>query len=221
MYLFVFDDWEAHGLLEFDRYIIQYLAGVFYFYVATFVSRCEILIKQKKCRFNPAAVLLLVLIIFFPFGEFNRYLIPGHYQEYYESEWKSYSDKAAVEWENAEKLFSKIEWTPSEDNKVGLIANAWSDELQFLLYKMVPQPAFFVFNSPAIEQDKLRSFIESQLQNRNITYVYIMTNSKESHEDVWDSETSQLTDTGLPLEEGHIYESIKETSDDWKLKELY
>ena len=41
MYLFVFDDWEAYGLLEFDRYINQYLAGILYVYLYDYVGDFE------------------------------------------------------------------------------------------------------------------------------------------------------------------------------------
>ena len=37
MYLFIFDEWEAHGLMEFDRYITQYLGGAFMLYMCILI----------------------------------------------------------------------------------------------------------------------------------------------------------------------------------------
>lgn len=219
MYLFVFDDWEAHGLLEFDRYITQYLGGAFYFCTCIFLSRSDLL-DFKKIRISPVLPLLVVMLIFFPYRGAYQYLIPNNYTEYYNSKWKPFSDRAKEEWDSASVLFDKLNWTPDENKQIGVIADAWSDELQFMLYDMVPFPATFVFNSPAIEQGNIKNFILSQVEERNIRYVYIMSNSKQSHIDEWDDSTSELTDKHVPLEEGHIYETFV-NDNQYKFRLLY
>lgn len=217
MYLFVFDDWEALGLLEFDRYITQYLAGIFYFYASTIVIRSDALLEKKILKFSPALVLLVVALGLFPYQNFSTYLIPTNYKAYYEENWKPFSDRATNEWNAAKKHFEKINWYPSEDTKVAILADAWTDELQFLLFDMVPQPISFVVNSPAIEEGNLVDFMKNQCKRRNISYIYVMTNAKESHSDEWDPETPGITDNHMPLEEGKLYEVIDNESSPWTL----
>lgn len=212
LYLAVFDEWEAHGLLEFDRYIIQYLGGMFFFYVWRMMKEYGRMKKIIPIAFAVVAVAL------FPYPTFVQYMVPSNYEKLYTSEFKGFSDNALAEWDEVKESFEKLEWSPSEDMRVGFIANAWSDELEFLVYDMVPQPVSFVFNTPAIAQGALESFIRHQLYDKNIHYVYIMKNASESHADEWDEQTSLLTDNGEPLVPGRIYVSPEKNDENWKLR---
>ena len=218
LYLAVFDEWEAHGLLEYDRYIIQYLGGVFIYYAWRMLRESSR--KSRAARNLLPAGFVLLAVALFPYKSFVQYMIPANYSQYYVSQFKEFSDNAMAEWNEAKDSFEHLNWVPDEDLRVGFIADAWSDELEFLIYDMVPQPISFVFNTPAIEQGQLESFIRNQLFEKNIHYVYVMKNASASHADEWDESTRLLTADGEPLVPGCLYVSEEKNDNNWKLKRI-
>lgn len=214
MYLFVFDDWEAKGLLEYDRYICQYLAGVFYFYVSKLWSTGEKIVEKYSWRINPSWGFVVLFIILLPYPSINNYLIPNHFDTYFAENWKDFADTAKIEWEASG--IKELQLPADENHKLMLVANAWTDELQYFTYYAVPQPIAFVANVPAIENGKLRSFIETQMERQNLSYAYVLYNAETSYQGDYMTESRELVADGEILKGGEIYISQKVSP--WRLK---
>lgn len=216
MYLFVFDEWEAMGLLEYDRYIGQYLAGVFLFYICNLWDTCEQVKKKRNWSISPAWCFVIILLMLLPYPSINTYLLPGRFDAYFEEKCQGFVDSAKTEWETSG--IKDLDIPTDEEHKVMLVANAWMDELQYFTYCAVPQPFAFVANVPAIENGKLADFISTQAERRNISYAYVMYNAETSYQGDYMLESRELVTDGEILKGGEIYTLRKE--EPWKL-ELY
>lgn len=216
MYLFVFDDWEALGLLEFDRYICQYLAGVLYFYSYSLWESCSLFINKKQLKVNLAIPFCILFIVFLPYPAIKQYLFPDNYNRYYEANWKPFRDTALSELERSGLKDLQIPY--DNDHRLMLIGSAWQDEAQYFTYEMVPQPVVIIANVPAMEEGSLQSFINYISDDRNVRYVYVMEGAEQLYTGDFKAESATLTMDQTPLKEGNIY--IREDSDNGKLYKL-
>ncbi len=205
MYLFVFYDWEAHGLLEYDRYICQYLSGVFYYYLYIMLSRS----MQWEGRKRYAVTgMLLLLIILLPYRSFFRYMIPSNYQINKDREYGESMKKAEEEWEQSG--ISGLQLIQNGEQNLTLVADAWDPALQFFCYDAVPQPMAGVINVPAVEEGTLGGFIAARMNDYGTEYVYVMKNAEESiYKGDFKEDTKSLTRDGSGLEGGKIYRAIR------------
>ncbi|MBO4904676.1 MAG: hypothetical protein J5367_05595 [Lachnospiraceae bacterium] len=195
MYLFVFDEWEAHGLLEFDRYITQYLGGIFMVYCCMLVRDAEGAGSGKTLKVL-TYVSIMIFVMLLPYADM-KYLIPSGY--------KAMTDKYVQMSENAKK-----EWDESQIADLGLahdgtarltvVADAWDETIQFIEYTAVPQPIDIFINVPAVDPGDINSFIENHLE----AYVYVAKNAVNAYEGDWE-ETAELTDDGQALVSGGLY----------------
>ncbi len=203
MYLFFFNEWEAEELLEFDRYITQYLAGAFYYYMYSLSDASEVYCRRHHKNISPIVAFCILFIILMPYSSINTYLVPSHYDNYYEKEWKPLRDNAVNELEASGIKDLRLPY--DEANRIMLIANGWSDELQFLLYELVPQPVAVVGNIPAVEEGNLSNYINSLSNGYNIKYVYVCGNISQDYAGDFSEESRMLTVDGNPLKEGNLY----------------
>ena len=228
MYLFVFDEWEAHGLMEFDRYITQYLGGAFMLYVCVLIkiacadrgSAIRPFDFDKETVENPepfpgssghrlripALVLGISTAIFLallPYGDMKTYLIPANYRADYEKNHESVEKKAEEEWDQTGIAGMNLPHDGSA--RLTLIADSWDEKTQHLIYAAVPQPVDCVINTPAIAEGELTSYVEDHLE----AYVYVAQNAKDAYKGDWD-ESAQLTEDHKPLQPGTLYRVIKE-----------
>ena len=208
MYLFVFDEWEAHGLLEFDRYITQYLGGVF------FVSCCMLLGEvrdgngdgdghEKKIKMLMYTA-VMVFIALLPYKDM-KYLLPPGYASMTE-DYKQMSENAQIEWDAS----GIMELGISHDGtgRITVVADVWDETTQFIEYNAVPQPIDSFVNVPAIDPGDINSFIENHLE----AYVYVAKNAKEAYKGDW-NETAELTEDGQSLVSGGLYR-VERSNDD-------
>lgn len=215
MYLFVFEEWEADGLLEFDRYINQYLAGVFFLYMSDIWERgAECAAHRTFLRgFNPAWVIVALLVALLPYPAMKQYLIPANYDELYESIAMPSRQRAIEEWNESDLKGMKL--PRDEDHRVMLLADGWSDELQFLNYEMVPQPIAIVVNLPALEAGQLAEFVFGRARDNGTDYVYIAKDAIEKYPGDFTEESRELRRDGTAVEPGRTYRMEMDGDNVW------
>ena len=200
MYLFVFDEWEALGLLEFDRYITQYLGGVF------MVSCCVLLGEvrgrngsedgpEKKIKVLMYAA-TVVFILLLPYKDM-KYLFPTGYASMTE-EYKQMSANAQREWDASG--IAELGLTHDGTARISVVTDAWDETTQFIEYNAVPQPIDIFINVPAIDPGDLDSFIENHME----AYIYVTENAMKAYKGDW-NETAELTESGQSLVPGGLY----------------
>ena len=235
MYLFVFDDWEAHGLLEFDRYINQYLAGVLYFYLSSLwldgyrlvskiredlsIDENDLSIKaSRKLRglltgLDPALVALVVLLALLPYPSIKQYLIPANYNKMYAEKYQGMYDATLTEWDRC--ALKEMSLPLDEDNRVMLLGNAWLDEFQFFTVQMVPQAVTVVENIPALEEGRVSAFCRDLINSRGIDYIYVLDGTSECYTGDFANETRELTMDGSSVENGKSYKVVRNDDGIW------
>lgn len=195
MYLFVFDDWEAHGLLEYDRYITQYLGGIFYIYVIKLIGSAGERNRKETFLLCAATVIFAILL---PYSDMNTYLIPQNYKAKYDRDFAKMAKTAADEWDNSG--IGAMDLPHDGSARITVVANAWDEETQFLEYTSVPQPFNRIVNVPAVDPGILAGFIMDFVDD----YVYVCNNAEESYQGDW-TETGSITSDGRPLAGGTLY----------------
>ncbi len=201
MYLFVFDEWEAHGLMEFDRYITQYLGGAFMLYVCVLIRiACAGRSRIPVLFLGISTAIFLVLL---PYGDMKTYLIPANYRADYEKNHETVAKNAEEEWDQTGIAGMNLPHDGSA--RLTVIADSWDEKTQHLIYAAVPQPVDCVINTPAIAEGELTSYVEDHLE----AYVYVAQNAKDAYKGDWD-ESAQLTQDHKPLQPGTLYRVIKE-----------
>ena len=207
MYLFVFDDWEAHGLLEFDRYITQYLGGLFFVFTCNLIAIVAASLRSDAPDSRQNMTILTGLTIIFvallPYRDMNTYMDLLNYQREFDRSYSEMSRNAANEWK--ESGIADMNLPHDGTARLTVIANAWDDTTQFLEYEAVPQPFDSIINVPAIEAGGFVAFAEDRLEQ----YVYVAKNAPTSYEGDW-NETGELTSDGKPLKAGKLYQLVKE-----------
>ena len=213
MYLFVFDEWEAHGLLEYDRYITQYLGGIFYVFVCLLlmgIARCaegsetggETKGRQARLFEYPGHLVMLVSLFVFavllPYKDMKEFLIPDNYMEMFNSEYAQMSKAASDEWKSSGIMEMNLAHDGSQ--RLTVIANVWDETTQFIEYESVPQPIDRLLNVPSVEEGKILSAIDDYLDD----YLYVAKGSKAAYVGNWE-ETAAVTDDNTPLREGTLY----------------
>ena len=204
MYLFIFDEWEAHGLMEFDRYITQYLGGIFFLYVC-------ILIRLSANRAF-LMVSAIVFIAFLPFADMKQYLIRSNYEAGFEESHGEALRSAQREWDASG--IAELNLAHDGTQKLEVVANAWDETTQFIEYVAVPQPIFQLVNVPAADPGTINGFIMDSVDE----YVYVCENAPESYPGDW-NETSEITSDGAPLKAGELY-IVDRNVDEKILREL-
>ena len=199
MYLFVFDEWEAYGLLEYDRYITQYLGGLFYLYVCLLlrVFACSGG-KFKNMAGVVTAASLLIFIALLPYADIKEYLVPANYKAMFEKEYAQMAQAAADEWGSSG--IREMNLAHDGTQRLTVIANAWDETTQFIEYEAVPQPIDRILNVPAVEEGKLADTIDDYLES----YLYVARGAKASYVGNW-QETAEFTEDNMPLLEGTLY----------------
>ena len=213
MYLFVFDEWEAHGLLEYDRYITQYLGGIFYVFVCLLlmeIARCaegsetggETKGRQARLFAYPVHLVMLVSLAVFaallPYKDMKEFLVPENYREMFDREYAQMSKAASDEWKSSRIMEMNLAHDGSQ--RLTVIANVWDDTTQFIEYEAVPQPIDRLLNVPSVEEGKILSAIDDYLDD----YLYVAKGSKAAYVGNWE-ETAAVTDDNTPLREGTLY----------------
>ncbi len=213
MYLFVFDEWEAHGLLEYDRYITQYLGGIFYVFVCIMLcvttgegneseTGHEPREDQARSFANPGQLMtfisLIVFIALLPYKDMKEFLIPDNYMEMFNSEYAQMSKAASDEWKSSGIMEMNLVHDGSQ--RLTVIANVWDETTQFIEYESVPQPIDRLLNVPSVEEGKILSAIDDYLDD----YLYVAKGSKAAYVGNWE-ETAAVTDDNTPLREGTLY----------------
>ena len=213
MYLFVFDEWEAHGLLEYDRYITQYLGGIFYVFVCIMLcvttgegneseTGHEPREDQVRSFANPGQLMtfisLIVFIALLPYKDMKEFLIPDNYMEMFNSEYAQMSKAASDEWKSSGIMEMNLAHDGSQ--RLTVIANVWDETTQFIEYESVPQPIDRLLNVPSVEEGKILSAIDDYLDD----YLYVAKGSKAAYVGNWE-ETAAVTDDNTPLREGTLY----------------
>lgn len=227
MYLFVFDDWEAFGLLEFDRYINQYLAGVLFvylydlwgdferFYIALgdvryldgtvgdieSIGRPNGAVLKVLKYVNPALVITVFLAALMPYPSMGMYLIPSRYDVTYTQSYEPTRAEVAAEWDAC--ALKSLNLPLDEDHRVMLVGNAWTDQFQFLTLEMVPQAVTVATNAPALAQGEICDFIADQIVSRGIEYIYVMNNADADYPG--DIAAESIEKFGVALECGQSY----------------
>jgi len=215
MYLFVFDEWEAHGLLEYDRYIMQYLGGIFYLYACLLVRKCmSVEAKESDDRKKDLSgkVLIATTVIFIallPYKDMKEYLLPGNYGVMFEKGYAGMAQNAADEL--ATSGIMELELKHDGTEKLMVVADAWDETTQFFEYTSVPQPINRLVNVPAADPGMLSGFIMDFVDE----YVYVCNNAESSYKGDW-SETGEITSDGKPLKSGALYR-VDRTNDDKSL----
>lgn len=202
MYLFVFDEWEAHGLMEFDRYITQYLGGAFMLYSCMLVRQCSPAgsgqSRGKSVLTGFLAASVIVFLVLLPYGDMKTYLVPANYDAMYEKEYAKTAESALAEW-NASGI-AALDLPHDGSARITVVADAWDEKTQFLEYAAVPQPFNRVVNVPATDPGTINGFIMDFVDE----YVYVCDNAADAYEGSWD-ETSALTSDGSALAAGTLY----------------
>ncbi len=206
MYLFVFDDWEAYGLLEFDRYITQYLGGIFFVYVCLLLNVPDTRGQSREGAGKnslPGEVILTcislaVFIILLPYADIRQYLIPSNYDAMYKDSYQDTVLSVEAEWMRAG--LAEMNLPHDGSAKLTVVADEWDESTQFLEYTAVPQPFNRMVNVPAVEPGELAGFIMDFVDE----YVYVAENAKGSYQGDW-QETAQITSDGMELEPGAVY----------------
>ncbi|MCR5591666.1 MAG: hypothetical protein K6F73_09050 [Lachnospiraceae bacterium] len=207
MYLFVFDEWEAKDLLEFDRYITQYLGGVFFAYACMIANTPEGPDrKRERTRGAFMAIAIAAFVVLLPYADIKQYLLPGGYEQMYQNEYAMMAENAEREWNASGIAGMGLEHDGTQ--RLTVFADAWDETTQFIEYCAVPQPIDRFINVPAVESGNLASFARDQIEQ----YVYVAENAKMSYTGDW-NETCELTEDHEPLESGRLYIVIKENDD--------
>ena len=204
MYLFIFDEWEAHGLMEFDRYITQYLGGIFFLYVC-------ILVKSPANR-ALLTVSAIVFIALLPYADMKQYLIRSNYEAAFEESHGESLQSAQREWDASG--IAGLNLAHDGTQKLEVVANAWDETTQFIEYVAVPQPIFQLVNVPAADPGTINGFIMDSVDE----YVYVCENAPESYLGDW-NETAEITSDGIPLKAGGVY-IVDRNVDEKILREL-
>ncbi|MCR5688223.1 MAG: hypothetical protein K6G58_09410 [Lachnospiraceae bacterium] len=204
MYLFVFDEWEAHGLLEFDRYIMQCLGGLFLAYSV-------LLIRAARDGFSDTAGKMSTVILvagtavftaLLPYADMKQYLLPGGYREMFDAEYAAMAEAAESEWEQSG--IGGMDLPHDGTARLTVVADAWDETTQFIEYCAVPQPIDLFINVPAVEND-ISGFITDHMAD----YVYVAYNAEKAYGGSWD-ETAALTDGDGALRAGVLYRAVNE-----------
>ncbi len=204
MYLFVFDEWEAHGLLEFDRYITQYLGGVFFLYVCILI-RNAFSDKWKNTNKVLLCASTVVFAALLPYADMRQYLISSNYEQAFEEEYGELSRNAESEWK--ESGIADLGLPLDGTARITLVADAWDETTQFLEYTAVPRPFNNLINTPAVDAGDITGFIEDHCEE----YVYIARNASAAYPGSW-SETVTLNVDNSPLNPGCLYK-VEKTSE--------
>ncbi len=205
MYLFVFDEWEAHGLLEFDRYITQYLGGAVFLYLCILI-RGSGDAKEKGAAGKCSVLLyvtLAVFIVLLPYADMNDFLIPSHFEKIYTDRYAKMTKEVSDEWEASG--IDEMDFAHDGSARLTVFADVWDESTQFLEYYAAPQPIDNLINVSAVEAGNLVGFSESRLEQ----YVYVAKGAEAAYAGDW-SETGDLTDDGEPLREGVLYRIRKD-----------
>lgn len=215
MYLFVFDDWEAYGLLEFDRYINQYLAGALYFYLYNVVDECNrftFIVHNRLIKYiNPIMAVVVLFAVLLPYPSIKQFLVVDEYDKYYSSCYTEIRENALNEWNNC--VLSQNHLPLDEDHRVMIMADAWSDKHQFLVYEMCPQAITVVENLPALETGRMSEFCRDLIKMNGIEYVYVSKDGPETYQGDFYEESRELNENQSPLEAGVLYE-VKRIGED-------
>lgn len=198
MYLFVFDEWEAHGLMEYDRYITQYLGGIFYVFVCLLVRNCVRVSGEVTGNWLLTCISLVIFIALLPYGDMRQYLVPGNYEAMFQSEYAQIAADAANEWKASQ--IREMNLAHDGTQRLTVIANAWDETTQFLEYEAVPQPIDRILNVPAVQAGDLPGFIEDYMES----YMYVARGSEAAYAGDW-QETAEFTEDGEALCEGTLY----------------
>lgn len=207
MYLFVFDEWEAHGLMEYDRYITQYLGGIFYVFVCLMMCDSVGYIREfgteHKTGENYASIVLAavslgIYICLLPYGDMKDYLVPGNYKVMFDSEYGQMAKAASDEWNSSGIIRMNLSHDGSQ--RLTVIANEWDETTQFFEYESVPQPIDRILNVPAVEEGDLVGFIYEYMES----YMYVAKGAKAAYVGNWE-ETAEVTEDNTPLREGTLY----------------
>ena len=203
MYLFVFDEWEAHGLLEFDRYITQYLGGLFFLYAYILIDAA---VKDHGSGRKASALFLFisvaVFVAFLPYKDMSLFA-PSVYESQFGDRYGQMYEDAVNEWKQSG--IGEMGLLHDGSQRLTVVADSWDESTQFLEYVAVPQPIDSVINVPGIEAGEIVSFTEDRLEQ----YVYVAKNAPDSYAGDW-SETAELTKDAAPLKGGTLYRLIKE-----------
>lgn len=200
MYLFVFDEWEAHGLMEYDRYITQYLGGIFFLYVCKLLS--EVSPNGEKAAGTLLCIATVVFIILLPYADMRQYLIPSNYNADYARSYAGTIRDAEREWE--ESGIDSLGLVHDGTQKLTVVANAWDEKTQFIEYVAVPQPINRIVNVPAVEPGAVNGYIMDFVDE----YVYVCENAADSYTGDW-NETAEVTTDGSPLLPGRLYQTVR------------
>lgn len=204
MYLFVFDEWEAIPLLEFDRYICQYLGGVFIFavaLVATGALRSKDIIKKSQFEYIVLPLCLLILFIWlFPYASVKKYFDHKNYA-------KTIDELAGESMIGGQQEYelsriSELNIPMDENNKIMIMADVFSDVTQYFVYYSVPHAYARYANVPAVEVGNLNRFVRGQIEDIGIKYVYVLSNAADSFQGDFDEESRELTCDGVPVTQG-------------------
>ncbi len=210
MYLFVFDEWEAHGLMEFDRYIMQYLGGAFMLYVCLLIRVCV----KSDAGLSRQVILLyvstVIFIVLLPYADMRTYLKPSNYDAVYESEYGEMAQSAKDEWDDSG--IAALNLPHDGTAKITAVADEFDETTQFIEYTATPQPINRIVNVPAVEPGRLNGFIMESVDE----YVYVFKNAPDAYTGDW-TETAELTENGQPLVPGGLY-LVDRTNDDKTLR---
>lgn len=198
MYLFVFDEWEAHGLLEYDRYITQYLGGIFYVFVCLLLMGIAHCAEGSETGHLVMLVSLFVFAALLPYKDMKEFLVPENYREMFDREYAQMSKAASDEWKSSGIMEMNLAHDGSQ--RLTVIANVWDETTQFIEYESVPQPIDRLLNVPSVEEGKILSAIDDYLDD----YLYVAKGSKAAYVGNWE-ETAAVTDDNTPLREGTLY----------------
>ncbi len=207
MYLFIFDEWEAHGLLEFDRYITQYLGGLVLVYACVLLHATSD--EDQKISKRSEVILyasIAVFVILLPYPDMKRYLLPSGYADMYETGYAQMAQNAKSEWESSGIDELKLSHDGSE--RLTVIADSWDETTQFLEYTAVPQPIDRILNVPAVEEGMIVSLADDYMEQ----YLYVAENAPAAYVGNWD-ETAALTADGKPLSGGTLYRVVRNDGD--------
>ncbi len=206
MYLFVFDDWEAFGLLEFDRYITQYLGGLFMAYMCILIAQAGSFVRPGRGRAVKGLLYLstVVFLALLPYNDLMTYLIPPNYEEMYAENNAKLEEDSRNEW--SASGIEELDLSHDGSARLTVITNEWDDYAQFFEYTAVPQPIDKFINVPAIDPEGIN--ICMFVQNVAEEYVYVTKNAPESYKGDWDI-TSELTNDNAPLRGGALYKVTK------------
>lgn len=209
MYLFIFDDWEARSLLEYDRYITQYIGGVFMLYCCCAIRMCQEYKRENGKLNNKGALLLLVSMIVFiallPYKDVKDHLIPSGYERFFNERYAQMVKNAEDEWKMSG--ISDLNLPHDGITRLTVIADVWDDQTQFFEYTAVPQPIDGFINVPGIDPEgyDICSFVEDTAGE----YVYVARNAPAAYTGDW-AVTSDLTVDGAALEPGALYAVTKD-----------